>query len=360
MEDWVIVVKVGAEGGSIKLLGKIVSEKGWVFKKHINEIFSLDDEENYQDGNRPVRVINMRPNINNDIEFYSWEAAVDMLNKLYWLKLYPIIIHEEFHYKVWKEVLKHDFDINEADRWLEACYIIDPKIGRLSYLIKKSKCAVVLIGAGISTESGLEDFRSSQGRWRNIDPRLVASTEALESEYDLFQEFYTKRLQQVKEKEPNIGHRILADWQNKGFIGVILTQNVDCFHQLAGSKEVYELHGSIRSYRCNQCLEVTSADSFINKESCQYCEGKIRPNVVLFGESLPVETFEASIEAFMKADLVIVIGTSLQVFPVNTLPSLCKGKKVYINEEISAESNFFDINIKGRAGEILSEVNKVL
>jgi NAD-dependent deacetylase len=123
---------------------------------------------------------------------------------------------------------------------------------------------------------------------------------------------------------------------------------------------VYELHGNIRTIRCEECAAGAELEEFVGKKSCRKCGGRLRPNVVLFGESLPHDAFNNTIKAISKADLVIVIGTSLQVYPVNQLPELCKGKKVYINMDVDSKHNQFDLIIKGSSGEILSSVNMLL
>ncbi|MGI5998916.1 MAG: SIR2 family NAD-dependent protein deacylase [Lutispora sp.] len=233
-------------------------------------------------------------------------------------------------------------------------------LNQLASWIKESKYTVVLTGAGMSTESGIPDFRSSKGWWRNIDPREVASKFALDNQYELFRDFYIMRINGLKNCKPNKGHIILAHWEKRGLVDSIATQNVDRFHQEAGSDNVYELHGNIRTIRCEECAAGAELEEFVGKKPCRKCGGRLRPNVVLFGESLPHDAFNNTIKAISKADLVIVIGTSLQVYPVNQLPELCKGKKVYINMDVDSKHNQFDLIIKGSSGEILSSVNMLL
>lgn len=210
----------------------------------------------------------------------------------------------------------------------------------------------------MSTESGIPDFRSKDGLWKGIDPMRVACVDALITNYNLFYEFYKQRIENLEKSNPHKGYDILSNWERKGLISSVITQNVDGFHQRAGNKRVYPLHGSINTFRCSRCGQSASKDNFINKDSCIKCGGTLRPDVVLFGEALPQDILNNAIKEIQKSELVIVIGTSLMVYPVNSLPSMSKGKKVYINKEIYQQS--FDLDLEGKAGEILEAVNQQL
>lgn len=234
------------------------------------------------------------------------------------------------------------------------------KLALLASWIKESGYTVVLTGAGMSTESGIPDFRSSKGLWRNIDPSMVASKYALDNNYELFRDFYTMRLENLRGCKPHEGHKILADWERRGLVSCIATQNVDGLHKLAGSNNIFELHGNIRTIRCETCNNAAEIKEFLERKPCPKCGGKLRPNVVLFGESLPYEELENAIQAISKANLVIVIGTSLQVYPVNQLPDLCKGKKVYINLDVDMHNHQFDLVIKGSARDVLTRTEILL
>lgn len=234
------------------------------------------------------------------------------------------------------------------------------KLNLLASWVKQSKYTVVMTGAGMSTESGIPDFRSVDGWWRNIDPRTVASAHALDNRYELFRDFYIMRISTLMSCKPHKGHKILADWEKQGLISSIATQNVDRFHQEAGSVCVYELHGNIKTVRCNNCSAEAELNEFIMKKPCIKCGGKLRPNVVLFGESLPYGAMDDTVKAISRADLTIVIGTSLQVYPVNQLPDLCKGKKVYVNLDVNLRQSQFDLIVKGSAGDVLSNVGELL
>lgn len=222
-----------------------------------------------------------------------------------------------------------------------------------------SKKTVVLTGAGMSTESGIPDFRSASGLWRGVDPRTVASVEALTENYELFRAFYQQRIEALAQCVPHKGYDILAAWQKRGHISLIATQNVDCFHEAAGAVNVQELHGNITTIRCGDCRRPHELVVFLAGDVCKDCGGNLRPNVVLFGEMLPNEAWQQSMQAIEEAELVLVIGTSLEVYPVNQLPAMTQGKLVYINLEATTGRGF-DLVLQGKAGEILAQVNSLL
>lgn len=228
-------------------------------------------------------------------------------------------------------------------------------IERLSEWLKESQKTVILTGAGMSTESGIPDFRSASGWWKNIDPRTVATVEALEQNYSLFHEFYKMRIENLEKVAPHEGHKMLAEWEKRGIVSLIATQNVDGFHQLAGSQNVEELHGSIRTIRCHRCGRQGEMTTFLQKKSCS-CGGKLRPNVVLFGESLPQASWQKAMHAIKAAELVLVIGTSLEVYPVNQLPMMTHGKTVYINLDVTQHATQFDVTIQGKIKDVLQQL----
>lgn len=230
----------------------------------------------------------------------------------------------------------------------------------LASWLKNSRHTSVLTGAGMSTESNIPDFRSKDGWWQKVDPRTVATVRAMRENYDFFHEFYAMRIHLFKEARPHIGHKILAKWEDEGLIHAIATQNIDGFHTEAGNRNVYELHGSIHKYLCADCGKEVTVEQFIKKESCANCGGKLRPGIVLFGEMLPQDVWNAALSHVRKSDLVIVIGTSLEVYPANELPYMTKGKTVYINAEIDQHRHQFDLAIQGKAGVILKQLDDLL
>jgi NAD-dependent deacetylase len=233
------------------------------------------------------------------------------------------------------------------------------KINELASLVKKANYTVILTGAGMSTESGVPDFRSGEGLWQRFDPMRVARPETIRDEYDTFHEFYKMRVETLRECKPHEGHQIIARLEKKGIVKALVTQNVDDFHRIAGSERVYNLHGSIRTFRCHNCLAPAEETSFIGKKPCGFCGGRLRPNIVLFGEGLPHDDLDEAISEIEKADLIIVIGTSLRVYPVSQLPFMTKAIKIYINREMEFQSSF-NLTIQGNAKDVLVDLERLL
>ena len=229
-------------------------------------------------------------------------------------------------------------------------------------LLKQSNYTVVFTGAGMSTESGLPDFRSADnGLWKQQDPNTIASTDALNQNVKEFFEFYRHRVVGVKEHGPHQGHHILAKWEHEGRIQSIITQNVDGFHQEAGSKRVAELHGTLQKVHCQTCGKEYGSEMYLSESYQCECGGKLRPSVILFGEMLPEEPFVMAETESEKADLFIVLGSSLSVTPANQFPLIAKrngAKLVIINLEPTNFDFYADLVVNNRkVGEVLAELD---
>ncbi|ALX48864.1 NAD-dependent protein deacylase [Lentibacillus amyloliquefaciens] len=228
--------------------------------------------------------------------------------------------------------------------------------------LKESSHTVVFTGAGMSTESGLPDFRSAnQGLWKQKDPSKIASTDALNSNVDEFIEFYRSRVLTVKDYKPHKGHHILADWEKEGIIHSIITQNVDGFHQAAGSQNVSELHGTLTKVHCQSCGREYKNEAYVNQTYNCECGGILRPSITLFGEMLPQDAFQLAQSESEQADLFIVLGSSLSVTPANQFPLIAKdngARLVIVNREPTEFDRFADEVIHSREiGEVLEEWN---
>lgn len=214
------------------------------------------------------------------------------------------------------------------------------KYRQVASWLKEAKFSIALTGAGISVPSGIPDFRSPGGLWSKFDPWEVCSDYALKFNPKGVWEFLLEAVILFKKAKPNPAHFSLAKLEEKGLLRAIITQNIDGLHQLAGSKEVIEFHGGVNKFYCNLCgLEYPKEKAWqLTKQDipwlCDKCQGVIRPDVVFFGEAIPTKALYLSQDLSRKADLIMVIGTSGEVAPANTLPSLVKaqgGKVVEIN-----------------------------
>lgn len=219
-------------------------------------------------------------------------------------------------------------------------------------LLQDSDYTVVFTGAGMSTESGLPDFRSkARGLWTKFNPDQLANVKALQENTDEFIDFYCQRIAAMDKYKPHKGHEILADWEQRGFIQSIITQNVDGFHHEAGSDHVIELHGTLRHSHCHQCKKVYDNERLEKKQLTCACGGIIRPSIVLFGEMLPEEALEKAGQEAEKAELFIVLGSSLSVTPANFFPLKAKehgAKLVIINMESTELDPVADIVINDK------------
>ncbi|WAA13440.1 NAD-dependent protein deacylase [Fervidibacillus halotolerans] len=226
-----------------------------------------------------------------------------------------------------------------------------------------SNYTVVFTGAGMSTESGLPDFRSKKtGLWKKKAPGKIASIDALNHNVEEFIEFYRERVLGVKEFGPHKGHHILAEWEKKGLVQSIITQNVDGFHQQAGSEQVIELHGTLQKLHCESCGKEYDSEQYVHKDYYCTCEGILRPSVVLFGEPLPQDAFQRALEESQKAELFIVLGSSLSVTPANQFPLIAKesgAKLMIVNMESTSFDMYADVVInKEKIGDFLNEWNR--
>jgi NAD-dependent deacetylase len=196
----------------------------------------------------------------------------------------------------------------------------------LAALIRDRQPCVVLTGAGISTESGIPDFRSDTGIWAEVDPFEVASIRAFRRDPERVWSFCRERLHVLRDARPNAAHEALAELEQRGLVQAVVTQNIDGLHARAGSRDIVEVHGSISSARCLGCLWPEPADSVLAQletkpvPTCPHCGEALKPGVVLFGELLPAAALERATHLARGARLVLVVGSSLEVWPVAGLP----------------------------------------
>ena len=236
-------------------------------------------------------------------------------------------------------------------------------LSKIKEEIKKADRIVFLGGAGVSTASGIPDFRSPTGLYNIQNKYGVSYEEMLSHTYfyehmDLFYDFYWDTMV-AKNALPNKAHKALAKYENSGKFISILTQNVDGLHQDAGSKKVYELHGSTRRYYCEDCMKFHKLDDIIPNgiPHCSKCGGILKPDVVLYEEPLTQAVIESAIIEMKLANVLIVGGTSLNVYPAAGLIYDFGGStSILINKEPTPLDSRFDYVIRGDIGEVLEEL----
>jgi NAD-dependent deacetylase len=238
---------------------------------------------------------------------------------------------------------------------------------RLAELITGSERVVALTGAGISVPSGIPDFRSpGEGIWEKVDPMEVAHIDAFRADPSRFWGFYRPRFQTLGSKQPNAAHAALAELESRGLLQAVITQNIDMLHVKAGSQNVIEVHGSIRTSSCFDCGETYELDNvpalFAEDGAaiCSTCSGNVKPDVVLFGEMLPAAAMNEAERLARGADLMICVGSSLEVFPVAGLPSvtLASGGRLAI---VTKGPTAFDADAEVKLdGDVAEELPAVL
>lgn len=234
----------------------------------------------------------------------------------------------------------------------------------LKKIIEESENIVFFGGAGVSTESNIPDFRSEQGLYNAINefgysPEALISHSFFMKKTDIFYDYYKKNLI-YKEAKPNKAHIALAKLEKEGKLKAIITQNIDNLHQLAGSKNVFELHGSVYRNNCMRCGEFYDVDYILNSEGvphCKKCGGIVKPDVVLYEEGLHDDIWTGACEYIKNADVLIVGGTSLVVYPAAGLINYYKGNKlVLINKSKTAYDDRANLVINDSIGKVLSEI----
>jgi NAD-dependent deacetylase len=238
-------------------------------------------------------------------------------------------------------------------------------VARLAALIAERKPCVVLTGAGISTESGVPDFRSRTGIWAQYDPMEVGTIDAFRRQPARVWEFYALRLGILGDVRPNAGHEAIADLERRGFVGAVITQNVDGLHQRAGSRDVVEMHGSLDHVLCVGCGRRDSIESVREDlrasgvPCCRVCGEVLKPGVVMFGELLPTGAIDRATRLAQDAGLMLVVGSTLEVWPVAGLP-LEAAAYAIVNRGPTALDAGAALTIDAGAGETLTALAEAL
>jgi NAD-dependent deacetylase len=235
-------------------------------------------------------------------------------------------------------------------------------------LLRDADRAVVLTGAGISVPSGIPDFRTpGTGLWENVDPMEVAHIDAWRRDPDRFWSFYGERFASLTDKQPNGAHHAVAELERRGLVRAVITQNIDRLHRLAGTERLIEVHGSIDRSVCMECGGKVSIERVIRLLAeadgaplCEACVAPLKPDVVLFGELLPERALADAQSLAMDADLMICVGSSLEVYPVAGLPAITHGgggRLVLITQGPTPYDDDADVKLDG---DVVTELQAIL
>ena len=245
--------------------------------------------------------------------------------------------------------------------------MVSTKIKQAVQLIRKAKYAVAFTGAGISVESGIPPFRGENGLWNTTEPIFLEieffNKKPFQSWQKIKEIFYDK----LGDAKPNIAHTTLVKMGKRSFLEAVITQNIDHLHQTAGSKNVYELHGTYKNLVCTECqseYDISFANLDYLPPTCFVCKGLLKPDIVFFNEPLPQFAKKHSFEEAKKADVFIIIGTNAEVLPAANIPVVAKetgAKIIEINIQPSHYTNTItDIFIEMKATEAMTEIGKLL
>lgn len=237
------------------------------------------------------------------------------------------------------------------------------KLEQLRQWIQESETAVFFGGAGVSTESGIPDFRSVDGLYsQNFEypPEEIISHSFYLRKPEYFYRFYREKMLPLG-FEPNVTHKVLAQLEKDGHLAAVVTQNIDGLHQKAGSKNVFELHGSVLRNYCVKCHKFYPAEFVRDAKGIPLCDcgGTVKPDVVLYEEALDTETFEGAISVLRRADLLIVGGTSLTVYPAAALLQYYRGDRlVLINRDETPYDDYANLVFHDSLGKIFSQLSE--
>jgi NAD-dependent deacetylase len=235
----------------------------------------------------------------------------------------------------------------------------------LARLIRMHQPCVVLTGAGVSTESGIPDFRSPAGIWAEFDPAEYASLPAFRADPHKVWRFYKPRIAMLTEAQPNAAHHALAALERAGLVEAVVTQNIDVLHERAGNQNLIEVHGSIRTATCPGCGSAYPREVVIAKlehadaPACDSCGTVLKPDVVFFGELLPTEAIDRAFALARTAALLLVVGSALEVYPVAELPEetlRAGGRLAIVNKGPTRYDGRAELKLEGNAGDILGAV----
>ena len=235
-------------------------------------------------------------------------------------------------------------------------------LATLQRWVSEARRMVFFGGAGVSTESGIPDFRSPDGLYHQhyaYPPETIISHSFYERSPEVFYRFYRERML-FPQARPNVCHLKLAEWERQGRLLGIVTQNIDGLHQMAGSRAVYELHGSVHRSTCQKCRAQYDLERFLTLGDipvCPVCGGRVKPDVVLYEEGLDSDTVRGAVDAIRRADLLMVAGTSLTVYPAAAFLDEYRGSRlVLINKTVTPRDDIAQLVLHERLGDVFSRL----
>ncbi|MCR4707689.1 MAG: NAD-dependent protein deacylase [Clostridiales bacterium] len=238
----------------------------------------------------------------------------------------------------------------------------EENIRKLQSWVSEAKSIVFFGGAGVSTESGIPDFRSPDGLYHqqyDYPPETIISHTFYERRPEIFFRFYRERML-FPDAKPNICHKKLAEWEKEGKLLAVVTQNIDGLHQMAGSRRVYELHGSVHRSTCQKCGAKYDLETFLKLgdiPKCPACGGRVKPDVVLYEEGLDGDVIRGAVDAIGRADVLIVAGTSLTVYPAAAFLDEYRGNRlVLINKTATPRDGIADLVLHEKLGDVFSRL----
>lgn len=244
-------------------------------------------------------------------------------------------------------------------------------INEVARILSEAKYVVALTGAGISTDSGIPDFRSeTSGLWNDHEAMQAATLAGFRRNPQAFYDWVRPLTEMILRAQPNAAHSVLASLERQQIVKSVITQNIDMLHTRAGTQKVYELHGQLRQATCLHCFKVADnaplIDQFLKDGKtplCEVCGGPMKPNVVLFGEQLPIDQWLLAKEAAQLCDVMLVVGSSLEVAPASDLPLMAKSRGaqlIFINLQASALDHYADIIVHERAAYVMPRILQAL
>jgi NAD-dependent deacetylase len=241
-------------------------------------------------------------------------------------------------------------------------------VDRLAELLRDARAAAALTRAGISVPSGIPDFRSpGSGLWENVDPMEVAHIDAWRRDPERFWHFYGDRFQSLKDKQPNGAHAALVELERRGVLDAVITQNIDMLHRKAGTRELVEVHGTIEHSSCLSCRAQYALDDVRARQAADEhgvprcdCSLPLKPDVVLFGEYLPEGAMERAGELAARADVLLCVGSSLEVWPVAQLPEVTRSSGGEVAIVTAGPTPYDDIAAVKLDGDVVAELEAVV